>query len=242
MFDFAWSEIALIGIVGLLFVGPKDMPVAIRTVTNLLKKGRKLAGDFQTHVDEMVREADLGEARDQFRQLRSLNVRGQILKAIDEDGSIKRTLATSPLTTTGPVMKPYEGPDSRPTPALALDPAVIQRLHADASPAVTTPEEDEPAASSDPAPSILPPAVATRLRIERARPLPPRFVPPRTAQDRAAARGWRGTDRQVDATPQPWQMPRRSALPQAWASPAPFPGEHLEPSSEPGHPVDAGTS
>ncbi len=240
MFDFAWSEIALIGIVGLLFVGPKDMPVAIRTVTNLLKKGRKLAGDFQTHVDEMVREADLGEARDQFRQLRSLNVRGQIMKAIDEDGSIKRTLATGPLTAAQPVMKPYEGP------ALALDPTVVHGLQVAAAPAATTAGEDEPAASSDPAPSILPPAVARRLRIERARPLPPRFVPPRTAQDRAAARGWRGTDRQVDATPQPWQMPRQGALPQAWASPAAIPAAlpdtPPEPLPEPGHPVDAGIS
>ncbi len=225
MFDFAWSEIALIGVVGLLFVGPKDMPVAIRTVTNLLKKGRKLAGEFQTHVDEMVREADLGEARDQFRQLRSLNVRGQIMKAMDEDGSLKRTLATSPLTAAGPVMKPYEGPDGRPTPALALDPAVMQGLHGNAASAAAVPGEEEPAASSDPAPSILPPAVAKRLRIERARPLPPRFVPPRTAQDRAAARGWRGTDRHVDAIQRPWQMPRQGALPHAWASPPAFPAE-----------------
>ncbi len=232
MFDFAWSEIALIGIVGLLFIGPKDMPVAIKTVTGLLKKGRKLAGEFQTHVDEMVREADLGEARDQFRQLRSLNVRGQILKAIDQDGSIKRTLATDPTAPAGPVMKPYEGPDGRPVPVLA--PGAMQGWQPATATAGTTPEEDALAASSDPAPSILPPAVARRLRVERARPLPPRFVPPRTAQDRAAVQGWRVPNRPMDAMPAPWQMPRPDALPQ----PGPIP----PPEPEPTHPPDAGIS
>ncbi|MFT8885437.1 MAG: twin-arginine translocase TatA/TatE family subunit, partial [Acetobacter papayae] len=28
MFDFAWSEIALIGAVALVVIGPKDLPVA----------------------------------------------------------------------------------------------------------------------------------------------------------------------------------------------------------------------
>ncbi|MBE7211593.1 MAG: twin-arginine translocase subunit TatB, partial [Gluconacetobacter diazotrophicus] len=96
MFDFAWSEFALIGIVALLFIGPKDMPAAIRTVSNVLKKGRKLAGEFQSHVDEMVRDADLGEARDQLRQLKSFNVRGQLMRALDEDGSLRTTLNRKP--------------------------------------------------------------------------------------------------------------------------------------------------
>ena len=33
MFDFAWSEIALIAVVAMIAIGPKDMPVAIRAVT-----------------------------------------------------------------------------------------------------------------------------------------------------------------------------------------------------------------
>jgi len=60
MFDFAWSEIALIVVVAVIFIGPKDLPVAIKAVTGMLKKARRMAGEFQTHVDEMVREADLG--------------------------------------------------------------------------------------------------------------------------------------------------------------------------------------
>ena len=63
MFDFAWSEIALIGIVALVAIGPKDLPVAIKAVAEMIKKARRMAGEFQTHVDEMVREANLHDVR-----------------------------------------------------------------------------------------------------------------------------------------------------------------------------------
>ena len=192
MFDFAWPELALIGIVGLLFIGPKDMPVAIRTVTNLLKKGRKLAGEFQTHVDEMVREADMGEARDQLRQLRSFNVRGQIMKALDEDGSLKRTLEEKPLAAAAPryVSAPQVVPAGTGNAAPLAERVVPERPApvADRSwhsggalaPAADVEVVDVAAlAAADPAPPILPPRVAGRLQVERARAAPPAFVPPR---------------------------------------------------------------
>ena len=59
MFDFAWSELGLIAVVAMILIGPKDMPVAIRSVTAWIRKARRMAAEFQTHVDEMVREADL---------------------------------------------------------------------------------------------------------------------------------------------------------------------------------------
>jgi len=63
MFDFAWSEIALIAGVALVVIGPKDLPVALRAISGFVKKARRMAGEFQTHVDEMMRDADLKSAR-----------------------------------------------------------------------------------------------------------------------------------------------------------------------------------
>ena len=97
MFDFAFSEIALVGVVALLVIGPKDMPVAIKAVTDVIKKARRMAGEFQGHVDEMVREANLHEVRDSINELRSMNVRGRILSAVDGDGTIRRALNEDPL-------------------------------------------------------------------------------------------------------------------------------------------------
>ncbi|MCQ8277938.1 Sec-independent protein translocase protein TatB [Acetobacteraceae bacterium KSS8] len=177
MFGLDLSEFALIGIVALLFIGPKDMPVAIRTVTTMIKKGRKLAQEFQGHVDEMIREADLGEARDQFRQLRSLNVRGQVMRALDSDGSIRRTFQDDPFKT-----KTVDLPAMA---AASAEPIAVEErpLLGTAPPdyPVFAEETPDPAEAADPAPSILPPTLARRLRAERAKPLAPRFVPPHAA-------------------------------------------------------------
>ena len=81
MFDFAWSEIGLIAAVALILIGPKDMPVAIRTIADMVKKARRMAGEFQTHVDEMLREANLHEVRDQITSIRNFDIRGEIENA-----------------------------------------------------------------------------------------------------------------------------------------------------------------
>ncbi len=190
MFDFAWSEIMLIGIVGLIFIGPKDMPTAIRAITDLLKKGRKLAGEFQTHVDEMVRDADLGEARDSLRQLRSMNLRGQVMKALDGDGSIRRTLVENPLSPI-PAASSTAIPGAQPVaPAIADGDAMVsgrQLLHgghagygAPQQAAERLDAEEALAEIDDPAPDLIPPEAARRLRRLRAAEPAPAFLPPGT--------------------------------------------------------------
>ncbi len=71
MFDLAWTEIALILLVALVVIGPKDLPHAIRGVADFIKKARRMAAEFQVHVDEMMREAKLDEVKRQIDELRS---------------------------------------------------------------------------------------------------------------------------------------------------------------------------
>ena len=111
MFDFAWSEIALIAAVALIAIGPKDMPAAIRGITNMIKKARRMAAEFQTHVDEMVRDANLDEVRNQFNEIRNFDVKGHIERAVNSDGSLRSTFATNPLepTISGGRIPDHEG-------------------------------------------------------------------------------------------------------------------------------------
>src|SRR5215472_15031442 len=103
MFDFAWSEIGLIGVVALIAIGPKDMPAAIKAITGVIKKARRMAGEFQTHVDEMMRDADLAEVRNQINEIRNFDFKGEIERAVDADGSIRETFASNPFEPAVPV-------------------------------------------------------------------------------------------------------------------------------------------
>src|SRR5271165_5012313 len=109
MFDFAWSEILLIGAVALIAIGPKDLPAAIRTVSSMFKKARRMAAEFQTHVDEMVREADLGDVKKAFSDIRNLDIPSIMEKHIDPDRSIRDTFADNPFESTHPAPIPTGG-------------------------------------------------------------------------------------------------------------------------------------
>ncbi len=154
MFDLAWSEIALIGVVALIAIGPKDMPVAIKAVAEMVKKARRMASEFQTHVDEMVREANLHEVRDHINDIRSMDIKGKILNAVDNDGSLRRTINERPYNAAPPPVTPVVPAD---TPAPQQEPPAI--------------------AASDPAPTAL---ASEAVPAEAAAPvLAPAYIDPR---------------------------------------------------------------
>jgi sec-independent protein translocase protein TatB len=171
MFDFAWSEFGVIAVVALIAIGPKDMPVAIRAVTSWIKKARRMAAEFQTHVDEMVREADLGEVRDQLNQIRNFDVKSMVENTVDPDGSLRGTFASNPLDTnyaatveaqpaTEATVAELERPDQVETegaPMIAAETGAPAFIPPSAAPAAADRIERE-------APAFIPPAVAEQYR------------------------------------------------------------------------------
>ncbi len=164
MFDFAWSELALIGVVALVLIGPKDLPVAIKAVTAMVKKARRMAAEFQTHVDDMVKDADLTEVRDQFRQIRNLDIRGTIARAVDKDGTIRNALQ-DPLRAPPPPVVTEAPAETAPLPDVSVE------AHAEHS-IVSPPAADAPAFIP---PAFVPPAPAPVQAM-------PAFVPPNAEQ------------------------------------------------------------
>jgi sec-independent protein translocase protein TatB len=61
MFDIAPSELMLVALVAIVFIGPKDLPRAMRFVGQWVGKGRTMARHFRSAMDEMVREAEMAE-------------------------------------------------------------------------------------------------------------------------------------------------------------------------------------
>ncbi|MBS1087704.1 Sec-independent protein translocase protein TatB [Gluconobacter wancherniae] len=184
MFDFSWSEIALLVVVALIFIGPKDLPVAIRTLSRGLKAMRKMASEFQTHVDDMVRDADLSEARDQFRDLKRFDFRERMTKAIDGDNSIRRSLEIdAPVgATAGTAIA--SGVSDLPRVPAPPPPPPPYTFGMDAQPYNARMQEAERELAG--APSILPPATARRLLNERPRWRAPDILPPVRAIHRGA--------------------------------------------------------
>lgn len=159
MFDFAWSELAVIGVVALIVIGPKDLPGAIKAVGDMVRKARRMAAEFQTHVDDMVKDADLAKVRDQINEIKNFDIKGEIEKQIDKDGSIRSAFndpfATPTATITAP--PPEEIP---PVAAAELAPG----NHSLAETVV-----------DDGIPAFIPPAIAHPPEI-------PAFLPPGTGR------------------------------------------------------------
>jgi sec-independent protein translocase protein TatB len=171
MFDFAWSEIVMIGAVALIAIGPKDMPAAIRTVSSMIKKARRMAAEFQTHVDEMVREADLGDVKKAFSDIRNLDIPSLLEKHVDPDRTIRDTFADNPFEPTDPGLNDVS----------SLDEVAV------CAPPILEPMADPEAESSKPlAPAFIPPGlVPPPVLLAAASPAEaPAFIPPEAVLQR----------------------------------------------------------
>lgn len=68
MFDIAPLEILLVVIVAVIVIGPKDLPLALRTAGRWIGKVRKVSGQFRAGLDAMVREAEMEEMEKKWRE------------------------------------------------------------------------------------------------------------------------------------------------------------------------------
>src|SRR5688572_22287189 len=94
MFDLGWSELLVVGAVALVVLGPKELPNALRTITNLTKSARRLAGEFQSGINEIVREAELEDARKAAQSMTKGSISKAIEKAVDPTGEMKSTVSS----------------------------------------------------------------------------------------------------------------------------------------------------
>ena len=70
MFDIGWSEFALIAVVALIAIGPKELPGVLRTVGQWMGKARKMAAEFQGQFQEAMREAEMADLNKSFDEVK----------------------------------------------------------------------------------------------------------------------------------------------------------------------------
>ncbi len=128
LFDIGWSELLLIGVVALVFIGPKDLPRALRVAGYWVRKARTLSREFQSSIDQMIRDAELEEIRQDLKKATEFDIEKEFQKTVDPTGELAQSI------------KPPEIPDH-------FEPAQSQPL---ASEPVALPEGALPAPAETP--------------------------------------------------------------------------------------------
>jgi sec-independent protein translocase protein TatB len=68
MFDVAPSELLLVIIVAIVVIGPKDLPMALRTAGRWIGKVRRVSNHFKSGIETMIREAEMEEMERKWRE------------------------------------------------------------------------------------------------------------------------------------------------------------------------------
>lgn len=68
MFDIGASELLLIVVVAIVVIGPKDLPLALRTAGRWIGKVRRVSGHFRSGIETMIREAEMEEMERKWRE------------------------------------------------------------------------------------------------------------------------------------------------------------------------------
>jgi sec-independent protein translocase protein TatB len=128
MFDFSWSEILLIGVVALIFIGPKELPGVLRTLGQWMSKIRRMAGDFQNQFHDAMREAELADLKKEVDEMAaqaanysSFDPLADVRKEMESaQRDVESTVADKPAARSPAVGEPGAPPARSPDSAEAL--------------------------------------------------------------------------------------------------------------------------
>ena len=59
MFDFSFAELALIVVVAVVFIGPKELPAVVRAAAKAMRVIKGLTGEIRHAFDELAEESGL---------------------------------------------------------------------------------------------------------------------------------------------------------------------------------------
>jgi sec-independent protein translocase protein TatB len=144
LFDIGWPELLLIGVVALVVIGPKDLPRALRTAGFWVRKARTLSREFQSSIDQMIREAELDEVRQDLKKVTEFDLEKEFQNTVDPTGELAQSI------------KPPDLPDYFEEPGAATPP-VTPEVPALSAPTETALPEPAPSAEGTPEPAASAP-------------------------------------------------------------------------------------
>ena len=78
----------VIALIALMVLGPKELPQAMRAASKWVRKARSLAREFQSGIDDMIREADLEDARKAVQGAKNFEIEKALEETLDPEGEI----------------------------------------------------------------------------------------------------------------------------------------------------------
>lgn len=169
MFEISWSELLILAVVTLLFVGPKELPVFLRTIGRYAGMLRRQANEFKSHFDAAMREAELAQLKDEMAKMQA-SVNAEVMSA---EKVLKETGAALPPELSGASSF-----------TAAAHAAVFPQAAGVPTPAAT---QAAPVASSEAAPAALEAPTAAPMGQVYVRPPQPVAVEPPAAAHAAAS-------------------------------------------------------
>ncbi|MCL3883584.1 Sec-independent protein translocase protein TatB [Marivita sp. GX14005] len=88
MFDLGWTELLVVGIVALIVVGPKDLPVLFRSLGRFMGKARGMAREFTQAMNDAADEAGVSDIQKTFK-----NASNPVSSAMDEVKNAAKSMA-----------------------------------------------------------------------------------------------------------------------------------------------------
>ena len=143
MFDIGFSELLLVFIIGLVVLGPKRLPVAVKTVVGWIRALRSLATTVQ---NELTQELKLQEFQDSLKKVEKAsldNLTPELKASMDELREAAESMKRSYTA---------HDPEKASDEANTIHNPVVKEKDA-AQPEVAEPHVDEPKASSTEAPA-----------------------------------------------------------------------------------------
>ena len=139
MFDIGWTEMMVVAIVAILFVGPKELPGMLRSFGKGIKKLRAMAGDFQNQFNDALKDAELDGVKDTIQDIRKLDptkaIKDKLNPLKTEMEDVKKTVEDAGEFDPGSIFDDSKGPEV-PEPEFAdVEAALARQKKLDAKPA-----------------------------------------------------------------------------------------------------------
>jgi sec-independent protein translocase protein TatB len=84
MFDIGFTELLLIAVVTLVFVGPKDLPKVARYIVSFVREVKGVVAKVKAEVNQVVEESGVNEAKAATRTIIDLEGKPQIAYDLSE--------------------------------------------------------------------------------------------------------------------------------------------------------------